>query len=387
MHVALITADYFPNIGGVAAHVHELASKLSERGNDVEVWLWTEEGNGLAEEAGGVPVISLAGGARGSRGRAPALAASIGSRMRALARRRRPDVMHVHTMAPLSLAMRLVAPRNGQARVFTNHTSGFLDLIETKYGRAKARLYCGGFDGIIAPSRELLNASHWASNRRTVTRYIPNGVDVARFSPGDRASARRRLGIAQSAVVVLATRRFETKNGVRYLASAIPALVDAHPETLVVMCGDDFGDGELQAVRNIVSTNRLDAFVRFEGKVPNSIIPVYLHAADVVVIPSLREATSISGLEAMAAQRRVVASAVGGLPEIVADGETGVLVPPASAEALAAGILRCLTYSEEELGGAARQKVLDGFTWDSVAAATEAYYREIIGLRNRRAKT
>ena len=159
---------------------------------------------------------------RPSRWRPQVLRESFGlvPDLRSAIDRFRPDVVHVHSLAPLSLAVRWLGVPDGWRRVFTNHTSGYLELTRSWWGRRKARLYCGAFDGLIAPSRELLDRSLPTGIPPGRCAYIPNGVDPERFKPGDRAAARRRLAIGEDRVVVLATRRFVSKNGLRYLAEA-----------------------------------------------------------------------------------------------------------------------------------------------------------------------
>ena len=98
------------------------------------------------------------------------------------------------------------------------------------------------------------------------------------------------------------------------------------------------------------------------------------------VLPSRFEGLSLALLEAMAAGRPVVATAVSGTVEVVQDGETGILVPPEDAAALAQGIVRVLENREEarRLGAAARQRVLTHYTISAVARQYEALYEELV---------
>jgi type III pantothenate kinase len=120
--------------------------------------------------------------------------------------------------------------------------------------------------------------------------------------------------------------------------------------------------------------------VIFAGSQDNRDLPEFYAAADIVAIPSLKEATSIAGLEAMASACAVVATNVGGLPEIIEDGVTGLLVPPRDPAALSLAITRLVETPalRKHLGLAARARVERSFTWEQVAnETTKAYERAI----------
>jgi glycosyltransferase involved in cell wall biosynthesis len=118
----------------------------------------------------------------------------------------------------------------------------------------------------------------------------------------------------------------------------------------------------------------------------NDDLPSYYADADVVAIPSLKEATSIAGLEAMASACATVATNVGGLPEILQDNITGLLVPPCDPKALASAIERLIKAPDlrRRLGQAARARVEKEFTWEHAARETVRAYERAIALWNGR---
>jgi glycosyltransferase involved in cell wall biosynthesis len=118
--------------------------------------------------------------------------------------------------------------------------------------------------------------------------------------------------------------------------------------------------------------------VHFEGARPNIEMPSYLSSAEVVVIPSLMEATSVAGLEAMSCERAIVASDVGGLPEIVSN-DTGRLVPPQDPGALARAVSELLELPEESrrrMGKIARDRVVENWSVENLARQVLEYYNE-----------
>ena len=120
----------------------------------------------------------------------------------------------------------------------------------------------------------------------------------------------------------------------------------------------------------------------FLGNVPNPQMPDIYRAADISVLPSFMEATSITGLESMATGVPLVGTRVGGIPYLIDDGQTGWLVQPGRPDQLATAIRRLIENPDlrAKLGGAARQKVEQTFSWDAIAAETAKHYR-----RSRRA--
>ncbi len=135
--------------------------------------------------------------------------------------------------------------------------------------------------------------------------------------------------------------------------------------------------GEHAVLAARVRTLGLDANVRFLGRVDD--VASVLAAADVLVMPSRQEGLGVAALEAMAAGLPVIASRVGGLPEAVVDGATGLLVPPADVPALAAAIARLAADRAlaRRLGAAGRARVRERFTMAGMAAATLAVYRRL----------
>jgi glycosyltransferase involved in cell wall biosynthesis len=379
--IAMITGDYLPNIGGIASHIAEISTAIAKLGHSVRVWFWDPQGR-PAIALPGVPTELLVSSAHGFRPLALRHSINLARVLREKIAAFEPEILHVHTLAPLSLSMRWLGARSEYRRILTNHSSGYLQLVRTWLGRRKARFYCSAFDGLLAPSRELLEQSRLLGLPADRCKYVPNGIDPDRFVPTDKQQARSRLNLPPERVVLLATRRFAVKNGLRYLARALPIVRKEIPDVLCVFCGDASDAEELQTVERIVAECHLEDCVRFEGSVPNDKISDYLAACDVMVLPSLVEATSISCLEAMSVGKAVVGTRVGGIPELVVHGETGTLVEPANAEDLARGIVSTVRQSDlAALGEAGRRRVREQFTWERIAITTVDFYRKLGRMR------
>src|SRR5262249_20933491 len=170
-----------------------------------------------------------------------------------------------------------------------------------------------------------------------------------------------------------AVRRLEPEKGPPPLLEAWPAVLRRCPEAYLLFIGEGSRHEALEAqARELRIAHR----VVFTGRRDD--VPAVTAALDVAVLPSYREAQGLSVLEAMALSRPVVASNVGGIPEMIQDGVTGLLVPPHDSEALAATIVRLLTdhpYADP-LGRAGHGLVHDPFGIGAMVDATAAIYDE-----------
>lgn len=376
----MVTADYLPDVGGIASHVDRLAEALRLHDVDVQVWKWIPSGEKPTDLIPGVRYLTARGA--WNRGRSLWDIPSLVAEIRSSADEVRPSVLHVHTLGPLPFSTQLARrTMPGTACVLTNHSSGYLEMAATARGRLKAKALFGGQDAVIAPSAELERESAYIADKRR-RHHIPNGVDPQAFVPQSRKEARVALGLPVEPFLIVTTRRFERKNGLRYLVEAMGKLSDKS-DAFLVMIGGPTADDEWRYIQDYVRRNKLSDVVNFAGSLRNNLVGTYLSAANVVVVPSLMEATSISALEAMASGRAVIGTTVGGLPELVSDGLTGRLVPPRSAIGLAEAIDEFVgdPSKADEMGKAARQVVKTNFTWDGVARRTLRVYQQALETR------
>lgn len=361
LRVLLATSEYPPRIGGVATHVAELANALREAGLEVTV-LAPAQPAGAPGERG---VVRYSPRWRGQ----PVSDWLLSRFVRQLHRAQHFDLVHVHGLRPLRAAATLSIPL-----VFTNHTSGFLKTVAAG-GRRLARLgtvlrHC---NHVIAPSEELVEAARKAGYTGPAS-YIPNGVDAGRFTPGPGLSVRESWGIPPEGVVVVIARRLAPKNGV---LDAARALAMTPPQVHFVFAGEG---SERAAIESEIAARGLATRAHLIGAVPNFRMVEVYRAADFCLLPSHMEATSIAGLEAMACGKALVGTRVGGIPALIADGKTGLLVAPHAPEAIAEAVTRLAQdpAAIRTMGIAARERVLDTFAWPRIAAATQSIYRQLI---------
>ena len=226
-------------------------------------------------------------------------------------------------------------------------------------------------------------------------RVVHNGIDVSEYAPVDGTSALVRLGVDPSRPYVLFVGRITRQKGIAHLLAAA-GQIDGAAQIVVVAGAPDTPEiaAEVMALHADVQRTRGD-IVWIEAMLPRPDVVQLLSHARAFVCPSIYEPFGLVNLEAMACGAAVVASAVGGIPEIVVDGETGFLVPcdvHAGAEELSAAAAQRFAAAlaarinslvadpalARHLGAAGRRRVLDHFNWTAVARQTAEVYAEVI---------
>jgi glycosyltransferase involved in cell wall biosynthesis len=225
---------------------------------------------------------------------------------------------------------------------------------------------------ITAPSEDLLERAAKLGATGDLER-VPWGADPERFRPDvDGAERmRRRHGIAPDDVLVVAIGRFVHWKGFGDLIRAVARARGDVPHVKLVLVGDGDLRDELESQAGMLGAQ--DA-VSFAGMVNRDDVNAYLSAADIVAVPSIHAHGFVDGqptvaLEAMAAAKPLVVTDVGGLPDLVRDGENGLIVDERNEEALARAI-RALALDPARrtaMGAAGRQRVLSERNWDVVA--------------------
>jgi glycosyltransferase involved in cell wall biosynthesis len=333
LKVAVLTTSYPRNANDVVGRfVADAVDHVRERGVDVDV---------VGPEQFRHYGIAYGHGVLGNLRRRPWLAlllpALLANFVRA-ARRVDADLVHAHW-----LPAGWVAARTGRPYVVQVWGT---DVELARRAPALARRVLGGARLVIAASNELADSAR-ALGARDV-RVIPSGVDL----PAE-------VGEEADPPEVLYAGRLSTEKGLLELVEAADGL------RLVVA-----GDGPLR--------QRVPGALGFVCH--DELLPLYARAA-VVVCPSRREGFGVACLEAMAHARPVVATNVGGLRDLVVDGETGILVPPRDPPALRAALERLLADRElrHRLGAAGRERAGRQFSWDAVTDATLSAYAEATG--------
>jgi len=343
-------------IGGAEVHVLSLAARLQRRGHEVTVVC--PRGRDLERELQARDLPLWAPRTTGKFD--PATLLRLARRLR----RWRAEMLHTH-LSTASLLGSLAARLAGVPAIATVHG------LNSKT--------CFRFaDRLIAVSQAVkqhLVAQGVSADR---IRVIYNGIDLppvgADFGAA-RPDLRRQIAPAPGTVVFGAVGRLGPEKGHRYLLEAAAQLAHRSglPPVHVLIVGRGREEEPLRALAQRLGMDRRVTFAGFQ----RDVWP-YLSIMDVFVLPSLKEGLSLSALEAMALGRPVVASRVGGTPEVVEDGRTGILVPPRDVSALTQALASLLQEPEtmDRMGQAGRRRVAERFAAERMAGQIEDLYRE-----------
>lgn len=317
------------------------------------------------ERVGGVEVHRVWMPGRSPLGWMTHIAASLPAHRRLA---RDADILHAHTFACALPAMN-TRRRNRRPLVLTLHTSHFLMRADSAAWRRIFRRIIAAADYLLATSAEILTVARriYPHPRSEV---MTNAVDTDRFAPGTGADERRAAGRRR----LIVPRRLFPKNGVEFFVRSMPLISrDLDVEALIV------GDGpEREKLTALAAELGVMDRIEFLGARSNEEMPDLLRGAELAVIPSLMEATSIAALEAMACGLPVAASAVGGLPEIV-DDDVGSLFEPAKPEALAEAVVRLLLRPDlADLGREGRRRAVADWSVKRMVARHVEIYSELL---------
>ena len=203
---------------------------------------------------------------------------------------------------------------------------------------------------------------------------IYNGVDLQRYNHQQPCcTLHEEYLIPEDAPIVGVVARLEAEKGHRTLIDAWPEVVAAVPNAWLLVIGEG---SERDALEAEAASLGVSERIVFTGRRED--VPAVTAALDVAVLPSYREAQGLSVLEAMALGRPVVASKVGGIPEMIEDGVTGLLVPPNDCDALAGAIIRLLTDHPlaDMIGKRGHDMVHDRFCIELMVESIESIYDE-----------
>ncbi len=401
MRIGILTNEYPPYVyGGAGVHVEYLTRELAGLGHDVRVLSFgdQDEQNGRLSVRGVQPPVEL----KGQDPRHTKLFATLLQDLAMSATLSGIDVVHCHTWythfggclvkylqtVPLVLTTHSLEP----------HRPWKVEQLGTAYHVSTwvERTAYQNADGVVAVSRSMKRDVHelYAVPHDRI-RVIHNGIDLQQYRPTLNLNTLHEYEIDPDVPYVLFVGRITRQKGIIHLVNAIRFF---HSGAQVVLCAGAPDTPEIAkemdaAVdRARVQSGHRIVWIR-EMLPKEKVITLYTHAA-IFVCPSVYEPFGIINLEAMACETPVVASAVGGIPEVVEHGETGLLVVPETISATEveprhpeqfsrdlAGAVNVL-LDDPELRAAmarkARARVEREFSWTSIARQTASFYEEVV---------
>jgi glycosyltransferase involved in cell wall biosynthesis len=243
---------------------------------------------------------------------------------------------------PDGCAAILVARALGKPCVVKVHGSDLNVIAKLPSARAVLRRVLPHADAMVSVSRPLSQEIEDLGVPRARIHLVPNGVSTQTFAPRDRREARRALGLPEDAPIVVFVGRLEPQKGVGELLDAFERVKRAIPDAVFALIGDGVWKSKVADV-----AARYPGALLAPGARPLAEVARWLTACDVFTLPSWMEGTPNVVLEALASGRPAVATSVGGIPDVLAHPDSGILVPARDAPALADGLVRALTRARE----------------------------------------
>ena len=278
-----------------------------------------------------------------------------------------PDILHAHWATSYGLLAALTG-----FHPFMLSTWGSDILISPKRHRLMKKIVEFNLrkaDAVTATSKMLSQATKKFIYDDKPVHIVPFGVDTKLFSPSEFTPRTNDLCIG-------VVKSLEEEYGIEYLIRAFKIVIVKGFDCKLLIVGS----GSLkEKLISITKRLQLSKLVTFTGRINNDDVVNYLHKMDIFVMPSLSESFGVAAIEASSCSIPVIASNIGGLPEVVIDGKTGYLVPPRDAESIAEKIIKLIEEPSlrQRLGKGGRKFVVDNYEWESCASKMEGIYNDI----------
>src|SRR2546425_830093 len=381
MRVGLFTNNYLPFRGGVTPAVETLREGLDALGH--RAWVFAPApARPLPEPAfvfryPSVPAPTYPGFA---------LPLPLSPRLARTARQLGLEIFHAQHPFLLGPAARRLAAKAGRPIVFTYHTryekyAHYVPLPERLVAALAVRLSCRFADAtdlVVAPSASIGQVLVSRGVRAPVV-VVPTGVDLDRFRPGERAAARRRLGLPPDAPLCLYVGRLDREKSVERIIEAFGSIAEAVSGARLIVVGQGSHVGPLE--RRAAGSPAHER-IHFLGGVPREELPPYYQAADLFLFASETETQGLVLAEAHACGLPAVAVRASGVDEVIRDGETGLLTKGDAADLADAAIGLLLDPARREsMARSARACAETEFSAVRQVAVLAGHYLRLLGSR------
>lgn len=301
-----------------------------------------------------------------------------------LVRKDRPDILHAHWVLPNGFIGALVARITKVPLVISIPGSDILVSEMNFIFRWMARFAFATANLITTNSSDLRDSAIKIGAKPEKFKFIIYGVDPDVFQPDETKTKilRKKLGIKDKEIVILAVGRLVYKKGFDVLIKSIPLVVKEYPDVKVVIVGKGGLEDDLI---NLTNSLKVKEYVLFIGNVMRDEISDYYNMADIFAMPSVMrpvDGLNVCVVEAMASGKPIVASNVGGNPLVVRDGKNGFLFNEGDSVQLAKRIVKLLASPSlrKKFGECSRQMVLKEFNWEYLARSYIRAFEEILSI-------
>jgi glycosyltransferase involved in cell wall biosynthesis len=369
MKILQLCGFYPPSVGGIETYVKYLSENLVLQGHKVTIitrYVIGQKPKKRVEYRNGVKIIWIISK---KNSKFNTLLAWIKAFF--IAMKEEFDIIHTHTVLPIASVGALLKIVKKKKLVCMVHESQFLFGMQNLFYRFFAKLSLEKADFVYASSDELKEVTESLGLR---VHLLKNAVDIKKFKPVKKDIIRKELKLSEKTRIIITTRRLVEKNGVIYLIRAIPLVLKENKNVFFFLIGDG---PEREKIEKEIKKLNISRFVKLKGALQNDEVIAYLNSSDLFVLPSLKESTSMSGLEAMACGLPIVGTNIGGIPQIIDDGKNGYLCEPKNPRDLANKIIKVLS-NPRKMGLNSRKIVLKEYTWNKRCNEILEIYKKIL---------
>jgi len=381
--VCLVTHFFPPHVGGIEKVSYEQSKKLTEAGYEFDVLTSKTKGQ-TRDPTKGIRVFAYPSLKFADRFGVPYPILTVNSYKLFAKTIRNCDLVHAHGHVYMSSCLAgIFAKKYNKPFIVTQHNTyidykSWLNTVEKLNDIIIGKSVLKRADRILTVSNQTRNYVLSLGADKTKTSVMYNGVDTNCFQSADKIQSRNKLDLPKNRKIVFSARRLVYKNGLDTLIESANLLAKNHPKILFVVAGKG---PSRSLIEEKIKELGIEKNIKLAGFVPDELLPVYYNAADFFLLPSASgEGLPLVLFEAMSCGLPVVATTVGGTPEIVEHMKNGVLVPPQNPQAIADALSQLLAQKEvsTEIGKQAKQYIHRKLSWKESARQLMEIYQEFL---------
>ena len=369
MRVALIIYGFLPvHIGGTEVATYHIARHLINEGHEVHIITIRDSGLPKEEITDGIYIHRVSNRFRQRR------VTNWLFRLGALKKiaEINPDIIHCQDIWSGIIGL---ASKRLLGKPYIACGQGTDIYSSWKHKKTVTKIVSKNADAVIALTEDMRKRLLDIYKREVY--IVPNGIELARFEGISRENTRKNLGIKSNEKIILFVGTLRPVKGVKYLIKAMKTVFEKQHDARLFIVGSG---KEEESLRTLARELNIEKQITFVGRVENELVPEYMAAADIFVLPSLREGMSVVILEAMASGLPIITTDTCGMSEIIRDGRNGLLVEPKKPEQLAEKIL--LLLQDENL----RREISTNnkenarkYNWENITAELKKIYYKVLG--------
>ena len=377
--ICLVTHFFPPHMGGIEKVSYEQSKRLTKSGYEIDVLTSKTKGQ-KKHPAKGIRVFAYPSLKVAERFGVPYPILTIEAYKKFAQVIKRCDLVHAHGHVYMSSYLAgKIAKKYKKPFIVTQHNTfidykSWLNTLEYLNDITIGKSVLKRADRILTVSKETMKYVLRLGADKAKTSVMYNGVDTNCFHSTKKGESRKKLGLPKNRKIIFSVRRLVYKNGLDTLIESAHLVARDNPDILFIVAGKG---PSRKLIEDSIKELGIEDNIKLTGFVPDELLPLYYNAADYFVLPSASgEGLPLVLFEAMACGLPVIATTVGGTPEIIEHMKNGVLVPPRNPEAIADALSKLLVKEKlgKKIGEESKRNIQKRFSWDeNVRQLKEAY--------------